>query len=122
MLNLPQFFQALVEVGETVFTTLGKPEINLEPWDVMKHSPSLLQCQMNGFACGFFIHAIQVIRNGESVSSVTNDQTAKVKSETLDLIEDNLPYVYFSLKSQFLIRLLDYYVSSQNQQHRQTMS
>jgi hypothetical protein len=120
---LIHFFQALVEVGETVFTTLGKPEINLEPWDIVKHSPSLLQCQMNGFACGFFvIHAIQVIGNGESVSSVTNDQTAQVKSETLDPIKDNLPYVFFSLKSQFLICLLDYYVSSQNQQHRQTKS
>ncbi|KAF8200490.1 hypothetical protein K438DRAFT_2110609 [Mycena galopus ATCC 62051] len=70
---------ALVEVAETIFMTLGKPEIDLEPWDVMRHSPSLLQRQMNGFACGFFvIHAMRVVGNGESVSSVTNDQTAKL--------------------------------------------
>jgi hypothetical protein len=75
---------------------------------------------MNGFACGFFvIHAMRVVGNGESLSVVTNDQTAKVKSETLNLIKDNLPYAYFSLKSQLLIivRFLDYYVSSQNPQY-----
>jgi Ulp1 family protease len=100
MLILSQFLQALVEVAETVFTTLGKPEIDLEPWDVMRHSPSLLQRQMNGFACGFFvIHGMRVVGNGESVACVTNDQTAKVKSETLDLIKDSLPYVYLCLES-----------------------
>ncbi|KAJ7836006.1 hypothetical protein B0H13DRAFT_1913303 [Mycena leptocephala] len=90
---------ALVEVAETVFTTLGKPEIDLEHWDVMKHSPSLLQRQMNGFACGFFvIHGMRVVGNGESVACVTNDQTAKVKSETLDLIKDNLPLLRLQSK------------------------
>ncbi|KAJ6503931.1 hypothetical protein C8R45DRAFT_924266 [Mycena sanguinolenta] len=82
---------ALVEVAETVFTTLGRPEINLEPWAVIKHSPPPLQRQMNGFSCGFFvIHAMCVVGNGESLSAVTNDQTRKVKSDTLDLIKDNL--------------------------------
>ncbi|KAJ7811975.1 hypothetical protein B0H13DRAFT_2383525 [Mycena leptocephala] len=34
---------ALVEVAETVFTTLGKPEMNLQPWEAVKHSPPKLQ-------------------------------------------------------------------------------
>ncbi|KAJ7811976.1 hypothetical protein B0H13DRAFT_2383526 [Mycena leptocephala] len=34
---------------------------------------------------------MRVIGNDESLSGVTNDQTAKVRSETLDLIRDNLP-------------------------------
>jgi hypothetical protein len=51
------------------------------------------------YACGFFvIHTLRVIGNGESLSCVTNDQTAKVRSETLDLIRDNLPYAEFVSK------------------------
>jgi hypothetical protein len=80
-----------VEVVETVFTTLGKDEVNLEPWKVVHHSPAELQRQMNNWACGFFvIHAMRAVGNGESIHTVTNDQTAKVRSQTLDLIFENL--------------------------------
>ncbi|KAJ7021425.1 hypothetical protein C8F04DRAFT_1402989 [Mycena alexandri] len=83
---------ALVEVVETVFTMLGKQDMNLEPWDVIKHSPSELQRQMNGYACGFFtIHAMRVIGNSESLLTVTNDETPRVRSEILNLIHQNLP-------------------------------
>ncbi|KAJ6579492.1 hypothetical protein DFH09DRAFT_1445551 [Mycena vulgaris] len=83
---------ALVEVGETVFTTLGKPVMDLAPWPVVNHSPSELHRQMNAWACGFFvIHCMRTIGNGESLSVVTNDQTANVKSETLDLVIKYLP-------------------------------
>ncbi|KAJ7751325.1 hypothetical protein DFH07DRAFT_774922 [Mycena maculata] len=82
---------ALVELAETVFTTLGQPSINLAPWPVRQHDPPELQRQMNGYACGFFvIHAMRAIGNGESISTVTNDQTPRVHSETLDLVLGNL--------------------------------
>ncbi|KAJ7511549.1 hypothetical protein B0H11DRAFT_2268643 [Mycena galericulata] len=82
---------ALVELAETVFTMLGQPKMDVAPWPVLKHSPPELQRQMNGYACGFFvIHAMRAIGNGESITTVTNDQTTKIRSETLDLIHHNL--------------------------------
>ncbi|KAJ7150791.1 hypothetical protein C8R46DRAFT_1229727 [Mycena filopes] len=82
---------ALVEVVETVFTTIGVPGVNVEPWDVIKHSPPELQRQMNGYACGFFsLHVIRVIGNGESLDTVTNDATPRVRREILELIYENL--------------------------------
>ncbi|KAJ6608848.1 hypothetical protein B0H10DRAFT_1955071 [Mycena sp. CBHHK59/15] len=80
------------EVGETVFTTLKQPNMDLACWKVIKHAPPELQCQMNGWACGFFIiHAMDVVGNGKSISDVTNDQTEnfpftsrQIASETRD--------------------------------------
>ncbi|KAJ6556903.1 hypothetical protein B0H10DRAFT_1967530 [Mycena sp. CBHHK59/15] len=67
---------ALVEVGETVFTTLKQPSMDLASWKVIKHTPPKLQRQMNGWACGFIIiHAMDVVGNGKSISDVTKDQT-----------------------------------------------
>lgn len=96
--------QVLVEVAETVFTTLGKPEMDLQPWEVVKHSPPELQRQMNGYACGFFVlHAMRVIGNSESLSSVTNNQTANVRREILDLISNHLSYDLSSCPTTYLI-------------------
>ncbi|KAJ7041877.1 hypothetical protein C8F04DRAFT_1390777 [Mycena alexandri] len=80
---------ALVELAETVFTTLGR-EINLEPWPVIKHSPSELHRQMDGHSCGFFaIYGIRVIGNGEDLASVTQSQMPTARRQTLDLICQN---------------------------------
>ncbi|KAJ7082107.1 hypothetical protein C8R44DRAFT_992225 [Mycena epipterygia] len=81
----------LVELAETVFTTLGQLSMNLEPWPVFKHSPPELQRQMNGYACGFFvIHAMCVVGNGQPISAVINDATEKIRNDTLDTILANL--------------------------------
>lgn len=94
--------------------------MDLEPWAVVKHSPPELQRQMDGYSCGFFvIHGMRVVGESESLSRVTNDQTVKVRSDTLNLILNNLAYVPFSLHSTGLISPLDYY--AQFRRHR-TMS
>ena len=96
-----------MELAETVFTTLGKPDMDLEPWKVSKHSPSELQLQMNGYACGFFlIHAMGATGNGESLSSVTNDLTPKVRNDELDLLLENLSYDHLLPPKRKLIIML----------------
>lgn len=86
--------QALVENVETVFTALGRMEVDVQPWKFFSHSPTELHRQMNGYACGFFlIHAMRAIINGDALSTITDDQTSKVKSDTLDLILDNISCV-----------------------------
>ncbi|KAJ7714729.1 hypothetical protein B0H16DRAFT_1807499 [Mycena metata] len=76
---------AIVEVAETVFTTLGRPDMNLEPWPVIKHSPSELHRQMDGHSCGFFlIGGIRVIGNGQDLSSITQDGMLRVRRDTIN--------------------------------------
>ncbi|KAJ6563697.1 hypothetical protein DFH09DRAFT_1278913 [Mycena vulgaris] len=98
---------ALVEVAETIFTTLGKPGMDLAPWKVTHHSPPELQRQMNVYACGFFvIHAMRAIGNHESISTVTNDKTATVRSETLDMILENL-FLLHPMPSRKKVKAVD---------------
>ncbi|KAJ7243493.1 hypothetical protein C8J57DRAFT_1243438 [Mycena rebaudengoi] len=89
-----KFPQALTELGQTVYLALGKRDMDLPSWNVLKHSPSELQRQMNGWACGFFvIDAINAVASGESTVIVANDRTVRVQKETLDLILTNLAFL-----------------------------
>ncbi|KAJ7026886.1 hypothetical protein C8F04DRAFT_1296018 [Mycena alexandri] len=67
---------AIVELAETIFTALGRPDMNLEPWPVIKHSPSELHRQMDGHSC--------------DLSSTTQGEMLRVRRDTLDLIYENL--------------------------------
>ncbi|KAJ7830550.1 hypothetical protein B0H14DRAFT_2593219 [Mycena olivaceomarginata] len=51
--------QALLELGDTVYATLGHMQVNWELWKWVLHSPSELERQMNGWACGFFCYPRQ---------------------------------------------------------------
>ncbi|KAJ7147344.1 hypothetical protein C8R46DRAFT_1359850 [Mycena filopes] len=82
---------ALVEVAETVFTTLGHFEMDLAPWPVKTHSPSELHRQMDGHSCGFFsIDGMRVIGDGGDLASVTQTRIPEVQRQTLDLICQNI--------------------------------
>ncbi|KAJ7746788.1 hypothetical protein DFH07DRAFT_1038081 [Mycena maculata] len=82
----------LLELGDTIYATLGYPKFDWEPWSRVLHSPPELGRQMNSWACGFFvIHAMRVVANGDDIQSVTNTETERVREESLALVLDNLP-------------------------------
>ncbi|KAJ7837146.1 hypothetical protein B0H13DRAFT_1912627 [Mycena leptocephala] len=84
---------ALLELGDTIYATLGQMEIDWEPWKRVLHAPSELDRQMNSWACGFFvIHAMKALVDGSGIESVTNSETGRIKEETLALIMDNIRY------------------------------
>ncbi|KAJ7742173.1 hypothetical protein DFH07DRAFT_980597 [Mycena maculata] len=81
----------LLELGDTIYATLGYPKFDWEPWSRVLHSPPELGRQMNSWACGFFvIHAMRVVANGDDIQSVTNTETERVREESLALVLDNL--------------------------------
>ncbi|KAJ7601957.1 hypothetical protein DFH06DRAFT_1399828, partial [Mycena polygramma] len=65
---------ALLELGETVYATLGTPTVNWELWKPFLHSPPELERQMNGWACGFFvIQGMTVIVDNNFQPSLPSD-------------------------------------------------
>ncbi|KAJ7269009.1 hypothetical protein C8J57DRAFT_1066950 [Mycena rebaudengoi] len=85
---------ALLELGETVYATLGKPAADLASWRVLKHSPPVLFAQMNAWACGIFvIDAMDTLARGERITVVTNKRTALVQEQTLNLVLTNLAFL-----------------------------
>ncbi|KAF7321210.1 ULP-PROTEASE domain-containing protein [Mycena chlorophos] len=90
---------ALLELGDTVYATLGMYEVDWESWKLVNHVPPALDAQMNGWDCGIFvIHAMTVLANGLDVSLVKNSETKRVRKEALDLVLANIgsfqPYQY----------------------------
>ncbi|KAF7318669.1 ULP-PROTEASE domain-containing protein [Mycena chlorophos] len=83
---------ALLELGDTVYATLGVFRVDWESWRLVSHSPPELQRQTNDWSCGFFvIHAMNALVDGVDLSSVTNRETGHIKKRTLSLILDNIP-------------------------------
>jgi hypothetical protein len=88
-----RFGQALLELGDTVYATLGCMEVDWEPWMRVLHSPNELDRQMNNWACGLFvIHAIKSLADGIGIKGVKNGETERVWESTLKLVLDNLWY------------------------------
>ncbi|KAJ7812191.1 hypothetical protein B0H14DRAFT_3753374 [Mycena olivaceomarginata] len=82
---------ALLELGDTVYATLGRMEVDWEPWKRVLHSPDELDRQMNNWACGLFvIHAMKSLADGIGIKGVKNGETERVRESTLKLVLDNL--------------------------------
>ncbi|KAJ7362730.1 hypothetical protein DFH08DRAFT_950966 [Mycena albidolilacea] len=83
---------ALLELGDTVYATLGYMQVDWELWKRVLHSSSELERQMNGWACGFFvIHGMMSVTDGSGIETVTNRGTERVREKSLKLVFDNLP-------------------------------
>ncbi|KAK6988773.1 hypothetical protein R3P38DRAFT_2804240 [Favolaschia claudopus] len=81
---------ALLELGDTVYATLGHMKIDWSLWKMVLHSPPELERQMNDWACGFFvIHAMKCLADGTEIEKVTNKETENVRDNTLALVTKN---------------------------------
>ncbi|KAJ6469868.1 hypothetical protein C8R45DRAFT_937507 [Mycena sanguinolenta] len=86
---------ALLELGDTVYATLGHLQIDWEPWRRVLHSPPEFERQMNNWACGFFvIHGMCVLAEGSGIENVKDSETERVREKTLKLVVDNIAYIF----------------------------
>ncbi|KAJ7194862.1 hypothetical protein GGX14DRAFT_359779 [Mycena pura] len=81
---------ALLELGDTVYATLGPATVDWEIWKRVLHSPPELERQMNGWACGFFvIHGMTALADGSGIETVVNSETERVREGALKLTVAN---------------------------------